>query len=216
MYLAERVRQILRDEETVYAQGQFWDIRHISLALNSAQNIFLNFCIRNSIWQLLSSLYTNTGFIPSGTLPSDYLHCASAKVGTTEENLVTAKLYLGGKGYNYRFVKDDAAIILLENLYFVRNGSPASGILYYYKKPSYIGLEELGDYTRSDFDIIDFHAFIYEDIITNQAAVLLSFKEIQTQRDFKRQKKWLTEMALQPKSLLHYLRNEDLGVETNR
>lgn len=207
--LAVRVREILRDVETVAHQGEFWNDIEISIALNQAQYIFINTALRLRLDYLLSGLHTTTGFITPDitvdngwlTLPNDYLHYVSGRVN--EEYPILARLYLGATSEVYKNSRQ-AGIFIINNLYrgiFDRN-LETEVELNYYRKPYYIGLTDLGEDTRPDFLLRDFNDYVYDDIICGHAAVLLGMKETQTQREFKIRKQIFTHYNIFPKRLI--------------
>lgn len=210
--LIARTRRILRDVVSDTMQGEFWNDETIRLALNTAQDIFINTCLRVGIVDNLSGLFTNTGYIASGTLPADYLHYASAKVGDNEADARISKVYLGGDGSAMFYSLHDATLIIQDTITFIRNGTAGNGILYYYKYPSYIGATSLGDAGRADFDVMDFEPFIYNDILANHASVLLGFKEVQTQRDYKKNKQYMQDMFTYPMRINNYTNSKDISI----
>ena len=217
--LVARVRQVLKDVETDTEKGQFWDIREIVLALNEAQNIFIDYCLRNDHRQYLNGLKAETVFTTSTTMPSDYLHYMSAKTGIDEDNLKMARVYLGGEGAVYRYVHHNAAVILGEIFYFIDGTNvDANGVLYYYKRPAKIYSTELGQMGPFDSGAVvyddrqDFEDYVYNDIIALHAAVIIGRKEVQTQRELKKTKRLVEEIVVQPKVFAHYARIVDSPV----
>lgn len=206
--LVARVRRILRDEETASRKGLFWHTQKVRLALNAAQNILLNWAVNNNYLHLLQSLITDTGIMESGVLPTDYFYYLAGLVGEEESSLKTAQVYLGGDGWYYLNTAHYGVVILADNLYFIDDGDSAgSGKLIYYKRPSFIGVTELGDNSRDDFNDIDFENHIYDNIIVNKAAVLLGFQEPQTQREYKRDEQVHKEIQAEPRSLIRTVRD---------
>lgn len=203
--LVARVRRILKDVADDTNQGEFWDLREIIIALNVAQDILLNYCIRNKRYEHIKGLVTNTGIVSDDTtLPLDYLHYASAQVGDDVASLRTARIYDGGYVDNYINVAHDAAFIFNDTLYFRSGGSASNGQLWYYRRPSYISS------TTPPFNIEltsnDFPSYTYRDIIAVHASILLAIKEIQTQRDFKKNRRVFEDFILTPPMAAKYER----------
>ncbi len=217
-----RVRRILRDTANKTEQGEFWSDREIILALNVAQDIFINFCLTNNILYLLSDLINPTSYIPSEenyNWPLPYMHYVSALAGN-EANLKPARIYLGAEGYHYLRAAHKSCTILNNSIYFtdgdITPPSDGSGVLYYYTYPSYIGATSLGDnpsspipgiVPRPDFQKINFDDFIYKDIFVNHAAVILGLKEITNQRDYKKYKRQITEIMTNPPVYSNFINN---------
>jgi hypothetical protein len=200
----------LRDVTTVTDQGEFWEDREISVALNSAQMLFVNLCLRMDLKNHLSGLMATTGFIGSGFLPANYLHYSTGMVGPASDALRLAMIYVGGLAEVYRFNTRQQAIMIVGNeLSFMDAGVQSSGQLWYYAYPSYIGLTALGDIVRADFTQVDFAANIYNDIITRWAAKIMGMKEPQTQREFKKHKRVMYEMAQYPLTTDNYIFGKD-------
>ena len=204
-----RVREILRDVETVSHQGRFWDDVEIAIALNQSQEIFINTVLRLKLYHLLAGLHTTTGFqspnpdVNDGwmTLPEGYLHYVSARVN--KDMPVIARVYLGASADMYKNAVH-AGVFIIKDLYrgiFAYN-TETEVELNYYRRPSYIGLTSLGDDTRSDFTQVDFPDYVYDSIICGHAAVLLGMKETQTQREYKIKKHIFTHYNIFPKALI--------------
>lgn len=189
--LAVRVRNILRDNTSATKLGQFWDDEEIRLALNNAQDVFINFALKNNLGYLLKNLLTSVTLLdPTANpaqLPQDYMHHCNAVVyeGIYEEGIPSymAQIHTGGDADNYMWVNHANASIINNNLYFRMNDSWASGMLLYYRYPSFIGLTSLGDNTRPDFNTVDFENDIYENVICVHAAVILGYKETRNKRN---------------------------------
>jgi hypothetical protein len=209
--LLTHVRKVLRDVQSDYVKGEFWHDVEVVLALNAAQDAFVNYCLDNRHYHLLDSLLTNTGYVLGTTLPTDYLYYSSAKAGSTAGTQVIARVYDGGEAYQYRWVSHTAALITQDSYTFIYNGVTSSGTLYYYRRPSYIGLASLGDNTRTDFGDIDFDDYVYNNFIASHAAVLLAIKEIQNQRDIKTLVKYFKEATTQPKEVAEYPINNEVS-----
>lgn len=203
--LVERVRRILKDVADDTHQGEFWDLREIMLALNVAQDILLNYCLRNQREDLIKGLVKNTGIIASDTtIPTDYVHYVSAQVGDAESTLRTARIYIGGYVDQYINVTHDAAFIFDETLSFRSEGSTSQGQLWYFKRPSVIS--STTPPFNTDLTGNDFHDYIYNDIIAVHASILLAIKEIQTQRDIKKNVRVFQEFVLTPPIAARYER----------
>jgi len=215
--LANRVRLILRDTQSPADQGLFWSDMEIALALNNAQAIFVNASLRLGLSYLLAGLNVTTGFVtPPDTgwipLPDNYLHYVSAMVGTDQFQVV-ARVYQGATAEVFRN-SNVAGVFIVGNQYrgILGNDTNTGVILNYFRKPSYIGLTSLGDnINRPDFNVQDFDMYIYTDIIATHAAVLLGFKEIQTQRDFKFMKHIFSYYSIFPKRLVSLLKDLDIA-----
>lgn len=208
--LIVRVRRILRDTQSSVQIGEFWDDAEIILSLNASQDILLNYAIRNNRFSLIETLLTSTVLNNPQTLPTDYLHFSSAQVGTSDNDLQMASVYIGGDAYSYFNINHDACFILNNELNFARNRDTNSlGILHYYKQPSRIGATSLGDNTGNYFHATDFPDYIYNDIIVMGAIYLLGMKEIQTQRDFKKYKRQLEALRTEPPFILRYISDDN-------
>ena len=80
-------------------------------------------------------------------------------------------------------------------------------MLTYYKYPSKIdNAAGLG----TDLNDIDFEEWVYNDLITIHAAVLLGMKEVQTQREFKMEKRMGQDISVQPDVWVTYPKNRDI------
>lgn len=223
--LAVRVREILRDVQTIVHQGEFWSDREIRLALNQSQAQFINIALRLKLDYLLAGLHSTTGYVTPVTdatdpnylggwiaLPNDYLHYVSGMVGY-EDNLFLARLYLGATAEVYRNTQQ-AGIFIINNLYrgILRNDVETGVVLNYFRQPYYIGLTSMGDNPavtpvtgRTDFLLQDFDDYVYNDIIVGHAAVILGMKETQTQREFKIKKQIFSHYSIFPKRLISLL-----------
>ena len=83
--LALTIRDILKDTQSPVQQGSFWSDWEIYLALNAAQESFLNTCINHKFKNCLNTLITQT--TPAQTVditllanPNRYMHYASANI----------------------------------------------------------------------------------------------------------------------------------------
>jgi len=201
--MRSHVRNILRDVQSDYLLGEFWDDREVWLALNVSQDLFVNYCLTAVDKQhLLQGLVRDTGYVTAinAALPSDYLHYISAKIGPTLNSQKIARVYLGGEAYEYQNVSHTAALITNNTYTMIYDGAYTNGTLYYYKYPSYIGLAVLGD----------FDDYIYINYIASQAAVLLAVKEVYNQRDLKTIMKYYNELVKQPQAYANYPINNDV------
>lgn len=214
-HLIDRVRRLIKDLPSDIAMGSFWSDREILLGLNAAQSIFCNHCLNNEQLYHLKRLIRNTGYITSPTtVPIDYMHYISALVGQ-EADLKTARLYLGGDGFNYLYVKHKAIVILQNNIYILdnaqyNNGVPSgSGVLYYYCYPRpIVDLAINGTDYELDFDL-----WLYEDIFVYFAAVLLATKETHNQRDVKMIGRTIKAMMTFPDDITNYPRTLDASLK---
>jgi hypothetical protein len=185
-------------------QGRFWQDSEIILALNSAQDIFINYCIQKEKHHFLTELIRNTGLVNSGepfVFTDPYFHYLSGVVGAGD--LKTARIYLGGEGFSYNNVLHWAIAIIGNNLYFIENGNLSQGILYYYTYPVAIASATV---------LHNFDDYVYTNLIANYAAIILGMKEIQGQRDFKKYKRYLEEISSQPETFAWYVENNDLSI----
>ena len=222
--LIVRVRRVLKDVATNVSQGEFWADREIILALNAAQDSFCDFALNNNLHYMLAGLATNSQFMTSQrnyTFDPEYMHYISARVGTYN-NEKPARIYLGGEGFYYEHTHHKACSIIGNDIYFIDGNQTVprdgEGFLFYYKRPSYIGATSLGHNPnqpiagitpRTDFATIDFEDFIYNDIIANHAAVIAGLKETTNQRDFKKQKRRLTDLVANPEIYANYVRDNE-------
>jgi len=200
--LLTRMRRILRDVETDTVKGEFWHDAELMFALNAAQSLYVNYCIRKKDEESLSGLLESNIYTASPSqLPDDYLHYSSAQVGTYP-NLKVSKLYLGGNACPYLNVSHTATFILGDNIYFWNSDYYDAGILYYYKQPSAITVQPVS--------LQDFPEFIYKDVILNRAVFLIGMKETQTQREFKKMKEEKIRTATSPKEFLYFVEDFEL------
>lgn len=198
--LIRKVRVALQDIQTDWIQGEFWSDDEILLALNSAQDVFINSCLRNGRHEFLSGLVSWTPFWSSPhNLPDDYLHYISGKVGTynTADSLKMARTYLGGIGYSFFYTVHDAVFILGNQVWFKR-GVDKSGILCYWRRPLQI--------TNGIF-ASDFKDDVYYNYIVGHATVLCGLKEIQTAREYKTTKRELQELVNYPSRIDNYIKD---------
>jgi hypothetical protein len=208
--LAQRLREILHDKETATDKGTFWDDRQLRLALNAAQDVIINRLLNNKQYSNLLGLATQTTYGRNTVVPWDYLHYMSGQVGDTEQTLKLARVYLGATGDAYINVNHYAVCIIGNAMMFVNKGERiSSGILYYYKRPSFIGLTSMGDDSRSDFNTIDFAFDIY-DMIVQHSAQILGMKETQTQREFKLFKNLNSELSVQPIDMVNISQTQEI------
>lgn len=179
--LLNRVRRLLKDVQSDTEKGEFWSDSEIYLALNNAQLSYASYLIKAGQYHQVAGLLTNTPISAGGTLPADYFMYASAYVDNAGDIYPRkiAKIYIGGEAWSFRFVKDTSCWIIGDNYGFVdsANYDTAQGVLYYYSYPSTIIAGNFND---------DFAVNQYTDVIVHIAAIYLSMKEPQTQRDFKR------------------------------
>lgn len=212
--LIVRVREYLRDITSDIVKGEEWDDLHIVTALNAAQHIYVNYCLQNEQYFNLRSLFRSTSFAATATpqpLPADYLHYRSAWIGDTDDALRVAQVYAGGMADVFYYnMKQRAAMIIGSNIQYMRIGQASSGVLNYIKYPSFIGATSLGQSGLTDFDDIDFHAFVYENIIARQAMVILSMREGYTTRDVKGTKRYSIEKSIYQFHDTNYLSSGDM------
>lgn len=197
--LIQAVRVILQDIQAAHIKGEFWSDREILLALNAAQSVFINACLRLGETYLLSGLVTQSPFSASPyTLPADYLHYISGRVGASDTSNVlrTARIYLGGIGYTYFDTSHDAIIILNDTVFFKQAGADTSGILNYYRQPLTIVATAFNE---------DFQSYVYTDIIVKHAATLCGFKEVQISREMKNLKREIQNIVNYPPRIDNYI-----------
>ena len=205
--LIARVRRLLKDVEDDTHKGEFWDDREVLLALNASQDVLINICLKNNYGNILHGLIKNTGNIATGGLPADYCHVINGMVGANAGSQRMARVYIGGECEVYRCAKSDAVLINGVNIYFINSGVQGRGMLTYYKYPSKIdNAAGLG----TDLNDIDFEEWVYNDLITIHAAVLLGMKEVQTQREFKMEKRMGQDISVQPDVWVTYPKNRDI------
>lgn len=206
--LLARVRRLLRDVATVTEQGTFWSDAEIYLALNNAQLSYASFLVRNYQYHNVASLLTNTAISAGGALPADYFMYASAYTSRAFGDKYTksiAKIYCGGEAWVYRFVKDTACWIVGNQYGFVDGANyNANGRLFYYRYPTVI----IAGVFNSDFNDNQ-----YQSEISHIAAIYLSMKEPQTQRDFKRMTATMKDIGSQFvfEDIVHYVVNNDVS-----
>jgi len=188
--LANKVRRIIRDFNTSTRSGLFWSDNEIRLALNIAQDSFVNFCIDNNLFyyfrKLIRQYEADTSLAPS-SLPDNFMAYSSALVYDNAEKVPPSKLaqiHVGGDADKYRWISHDGCFIINQDIAFTSNGVGTCGVLFYYKYPSFIGLTSLNDHiNRSDFSVVDFDQFIYDNIISYHASVILGMKETKNKRN---------------------------------
>ena len=208
--LVNQIRTVLRDRQSGYAQGEFWQDWEILQALNIAQDKFVDYCLRDKKWaRYLAGLqssydYTVINILPY-VLPADYLHYVSAIEKVVIDDIVsyrTAGIYLGGDGVNYFSTSAENAIILGGNIYFIDNREPlGTGILYYYHYPTII--------TKNIFQS-SFSDYVYNSYICDYATVCLGMKDTQSTRDVRVFKRYVKQLMTQPITFDNYIQNKDL------
>lgn len=204
--LERRVRLYLKDLSSDIEQGEFWDWRAIELALNNSIDLLLNLALLRNDSAFLVGLVSETAYSNQAdiALPADYLHFISASVGQTEDTMEQAKIYMGQDVDNYytnEFTR--GAFIKGNTLNFREKKIQSGGVLYYWKRPPLIKLDPTLTVAERTFDDT-FDQHILFDIIPKQATVMLSFKETQTQRDFKTYRDNLVFIRNYPKNFLNY------------
>lgn len=200
--LMEYVRKILRDVYTNTQKDYFWSDGEILLCLNAAQDIFLNNMLKLGQDSFLRGLITRTSYVlDSDPVPADYVYFLTAHVGD-EEDLKLAELYTGGEAVVHYRTKQAQASVLGNTIRYRRSRLPAGGRLYYYKRPNPI--------IEGEFDN-SFDDEIYNVQIANLASVICAVKETSTSRDYKRMKRWLTDLTLNPKRDDNYIFDWEKG-----
>jgi len=208
--LAAKIRRILRDFTSPTRGGQFWSDEEIRLALNAAQDIFINFCLNNDLYYLLDRLISVVQ-VPISTdnpitVPQDYLHFASAVVGKESGQDIdrVAQIHIGGDADKYMWVVHDSCNIIADEIHFMAAGVWGIGQLFYYKRPSFIGLTSLGDDTNPDFNDVDFEDSIYDDVICYHAALLLGIKETRNKRNVLYDRTFMNKVLTVPQNIENY------------
>ena len=209
--LALKIRDILKDTPSMVQQGTFWSDWEIYLALNAAQESFLNSCIIHKLHNCLNTLIAQT--IPATTIdlslitnPNRYMHYVSANIVGEPNRL--ARIYLGNEGHVFRNVDHDFCYIENNIASFFSRGIATNGILYYYRYPSRIELTSVQGTPNTN---IDFPAEYY-DIIALHASVILGLKETQTQRDIKNKQQVKAKVLMTPSDLIHRIADVDMTV----
>lgn len=205
VYLLNKVRSYLADNETDTVKGEFWKDAEIQLALNAAQDIFVNTCIKLNIVYLLRNLTVTTAWDTTPnpkTLPQDYVHILSGRVGATDDNSVlrTARIFVGGAGFDFMYSMDCVAI-LNSQIWYKSKGADTHGHITYLRRPTAIDV-------TTTFNS-DFYDDIYGDVIVNHAVVLLGMKEIQTSREFRLNNRGIYNYIQMPKRITNYLTEAD-------
>lgn len=212
--LIEFVRRNLSDyhinDDSVV--GEFWHEREILLALNVAQDVFVNFSLNNKRYDVLRHLHANTGAVAAGDLISGltptYLHYDAAKVTDDSDPpaLRTARVYIGGETEIYNIIKHRSLCVINDDYYFNHDRDLSEGIMYYFKRPERITL------TPATSRNADFDDYVYRDIICKYAAVLLGIKSIPTLREAYWQKGFYTNLGLQPPFAVLFLNNVEVKI----
>ena len=209
--LALKIRDILRDTQSMVQQGSFWSNWEIYLALNAAQECFINTCLTHKLKNCLNTLITQTTPAASVNLslltnPNRYLHYVSANIVGEPNRL--ARIYLGNEGHVFRNVQHDFCYIENNIVTFFSRIAPVTGILYYYRYPSKI---ELTSVQGTPNTAIDF-PMEYYDIIALHASMILGLKETQTQRDIKNKQQIKAKVLMTPQELIHRIADVDMMV----
>ncbi len=206
--LIRRARLILEDNVSDVKKGIFWSDYEIVLALNAAQNMFVAYCVRNKLHNHIQGLYKNTNYLNNNDpLPNDYMHGVSALIGINENNLEATRLYYGGEAEIYRYNVTQSMCGIIGNiiLFYIR-GTPAGGILNYYRKPTYLNF-------INPSNVMDFNEEIYFNTIAVLAARILGIKETQNTRDIKRHVKMKISTDKHPLNIANYVKIYDYDVE---
>lgn len=200
--LIQRVRLLLRDvgydnnnavtsNYTSTIAGRYWQDYEILLALNAAQDYYVDAFLSVKDKEALSFLVVRGTYQPNwnldlqtpNLLPADYLYYVNGTVGPID-GLRIARIYCGADCLAYMNVRHDAIFIYNKGVIYSYGGRlNQGGVLNYYKKPSVI-ID--GTIENSFSDII------YYDNIVRYASVILGTKEISNQRDYKNWKHSVT------------------------
>lgn len=219
------IRDALKDVPTRTQQGVFWQPFEFRIALNIAQDIFVKYAIATNQTNFLLNLWRTTTFTNSSPvlwnqIATDPLLLAiTAFVGDTINLLKPARIYIGGEGVKYLNVGHSFCFIYGDEITFkirLPDGTARTtgGILNYYTFPREF-------YITGDPSLIndpnppppDFDAYVYDYFIVPLATVILGFKEISNQRDFKRYFDFIRNIFNIPKRFANYvLENQFTGV----
>jgi len=191
-------------------QGEFWHDFEILTALNTAQDVVVNFLIEQKLWHHLRFLQTSTTLGPGGllsSLPEPYLHYLSAAVADQDGQLEPAKIYIGGESLVMSVLAHRNLEILNNTYVFNFNRQPGEGIMYYLRRPNRIVLAPTPS-INADFD-----EWIYKDAICNYAAILLGIKSIQTIREAGKQIQYYKAMGTMPPFAVLFLNNVEVIIQ---
>lgn len=219
------IRDALKDVPTRTQQGVFWQPFEFRIALNIAQDIFIKYAITTNQTHFLLNLARQTTFVATSPVQwsqisqEPLLLPVTAMVGDTLSLLKSARIYIGGEGVKYLNVGHAFCFIYGDEITFKLrlpdgNARTTGGILNYYTFPRefYItgdpSIAEDPNPPPPDFDL-----YVYDYFIVPLATVILGFKEISTQRDFKRYFDFVRNIFNVPKRFANYvLENQFTGV----
>lgn len=202
--LVGQVRKLLRDVETNSSQGEFYSDREIIDALNSGQLIFVNYCLEKKLYIFLQGLIRQSGVIGwnaitfqpflLSTLNPSYLHIISGiynEVSSDNNIPRLAQVYIGKNALQYLYVKHYGIYILGDKIYFSQGRDAlgnydikGQGIILYYTYPYKIYYNPPIPYP-ADYLLKSWTDDIYENVIANLGASILSLKDSISQRDIK-------------------------------
>lgn len=193
--LITKVRRIIDDVETPTIQGTFWKDAEILLALNSAQDVLLNYLFllkhEHMLSGLLNTINTTSDTV---TLPTDYLHYNKAYVEIDTDRWYPVKIYDADVWGGHSDLPQDSIAIVAGILYSNLDATTALRF-YYYRQPTVITGGIFAD---------SWERFVYYDLIANYATSILGIKEVQGRRDFKKYKRFLSELQGEPKEFATY------------
>lgn len=242
--LIRRIRIKLNDLPNLAEQGQFWDDREILLALNNAQDLFIDFCIRTNKYHYLYGLLVSfNNFVINNSrfwssLPADYFSFASASViqpwnqtaqdiggmdfDTIRRHAQTAKVYIGGEAFYYYYVNQNACFIFANNITFRNYSYTNLGSVIPLTLPPNQRIDGVLYYYHYPAIIIgnrfdpSFPDWIYENVFVDYAILLLGMKETQSQREFKMKKRLVRELSMQPEKFANFVEERDRMYDNKR
>lgn len=136
-----------------------WTDAQIDAALDAAQLAFVRYTYLKEQWHLISQLYTSVSGASPVTLPANYMQYASATVDVGGAPY-PAVMYIGWSGSLFdtdpiRYV----ALIKNGTVEFKNGITPATGTLYYYRRPTLIsGASNHTEMINPCYDSMIYHA----------------------------------------------------------
>lgn len=205
--LVAQVRRLIRDSETAIVKGLFWSDAEIYLALNAAQDSFVNLCLQAKLYHCLSSIIRVT--LPATTIDlsllpvqDKYLHYLSAYViNGTEKRL--CRIYLGAEGLGYSNTNHDYCFIEKDDVSFYSMGLPDQGIFTYFTYPNAISPAATLPSFPQD----------YYDVIVKHAAMILGIKESMNQRNIKLKTNIKQRLIVTPREFITHIIDKDLTIK---
>jgi hypothetical protein len=187
--MRNKLRAFLDDEQSDWKKGGMWSDTELNLALDAAQLQFARYSYLKEQYHLLARLHTSISGSSPVTLPVNYMFYGSA---TVQSSGVThpAVLYIGWSGS--LFAGDQiryTAYIKASTVQFLDGLTPATGTLYYYRRPVKVDTgTSHTDFTDPCYDVIMYHA----------AAILQQKDWGQCQRALKNMVAIMTTLANEP------------------